>query len=682
MLSKKITKESVLTLALLLLTFSTFFMRGMYFEGEQFLYLALFGILAAAVFLLIPAKEGLNRGLDLFVIGITVVYALSLFTAVYFRSAVVEVMKYSACLLLYFVAKRLLTDRKQWLIVTLYVGGVLMSLIGLGAASGAYFISGAYDSEKNLVMSLFQYHNTSAIMLSCVFALGMSLYAKTKKLWLRLFICAGNMAALLTVVFSQSRGSWLLFPVLLILYFWILPKGSKTASPPVLGSLLSALLVLKGLGDAFANQATGLCIGYIVGSIAAAVVFGFLLEMLSKKIHLTKKSLWGLAALLVLLVVVMVLFGRFILPETIINRISEFTMESRTVTERLTFYKNAFSIFLDYPWLGIGGGGWPFVYQEYQSYWYQANSPHSFLLHLMVETGVLGIVVFLFFIITMLRLFVKLLRSDREIRLAQAPLFSAAAVIFIHSMFDIDFSFYTMTTVTWLLLAQISSLDQPKPVKAPWLRWCAAAVALVIAVGGVFGRIAWNNYYNTASYMQTDAEKAYQCASKAVAIDPPNSSYCLTKGNIAFHIAAAYAQSDPDQMYQYADIAKNAFEQGYRSNPRDRYLINELAIFYVNTGNLEQACRLIDQLTELYPLNPDTYTNIAQLYTSVAQLYQQQDDREGIKRAMSRLIKLEEEIDTVQESYQTKLWIYRPVKDAINQAKKIMGQIEQLEEKQ
>lgn len=681
-MDKKITKESVLTTALLLLTFSTFFLRGMYFEGEQFLYIALLGILGIGVFLFIPNRQGLNRGLDWFVIGMVAVYGISAVGAVYVRGAWVEVLKLTACLLLYFMAKRLFVDKKDWVLVTLYTGGVLMSLIGLGAASGAYFINGAYESEKNLVMSLFQYHNTSALMLACVFVFGMSLYAKSSKLWIRLCICAGNMVALLTVVFSQSRGTWLLFPVLLAVYFWILPKGCKTASIPTFGTFLAVLLVLKGLGDAFADQNTSLCIGYMIGAILAAVLFGYLLEKCSGRFSFSKKMLWGFIVFICVIILLVVIFGKYFLPETFINRISEFTMESRTVTERLTFYKDAFSIFKDYPWLGIGGGGWPFVYQEYQSYWYRANSPHSFLLHLMVETGVLGIAVFAFLAITLLRLFVRLLRSDRKMRFEQAPFFSAAAVIFTHSMFDIDFSFFTMTTVTWILLAFISSIDQSAPQKVSWIRWIGLAASLLISVGGMLGKIAWNSYYKTASYMQTDAEKAYKYASTAAALDPGNSSYCLTKGNIAFNIASAYAQSDQDKMYAYLDSSKEAFEKGYRSNPRDHLLINELAIFYVNTGNLERGCQLVDQLIELHPLDPDAYSNVAQLYTSVAQLYQQANDRDGIKKAMNRILRLEEEINAEEQAHNTKLWVYSPVTRAIEQAKEIMKQIEELEETQ
>lgn len=681
-MEKKITKVSVLTILFLLLTFSTFFLGGMYFEGEQFVYLTLLGILGIAVFILIPAKQGIRRGLDWFVIGMPVVYAISLFGAIYFRNAMVEVIKYTGCLIVYFITKRLLADKKNWFMITVYIGGVLMSFIGLGAASGAYFISGAYENEKNLVMSLFQYHNTSALMLACVFLFGMSLYAKTNRLWLKLCICAGNMIALLTVVFSQSRGTWLLFPVMLVIYFWILPKGTRTASIPVLGTVVSALAVLKGLGNAFAQQNTPVCIGYMLASMIAAVLLGFFLEKLSGKVSFTKKTRIVFGAVILLFIVVFALFGRYLLPETIITRITEFNLESRTVTERFTFYKDAFSIFKNYPWIGIGGGGWPFIYGEYQSYHYTSNSPHSFLLHLMVETGIFGIAVFFLLVIVMIRLLIKLIKSAHAVRMEQAPLFTAAAVIFVHSMFDIDFSFYTVTTITWILLGLISEIEQPVQPKIHWLRWGGVVVSILVAISGILGKVAWDHYYKTADFMQLDANKAYQYASVAAALDPGNSMYCLTKGNIAFHLAASYSQSDQSKMREYADQAREAFERGYRSNPRDHMLIRELAVFYVNVGEFDKGCQLIEQLIQLQPLYWDSYLRVAEVYTSVAQIYQQNNDREGIKKAMGRLTTLWDEADAIGEEKGFHFELNKATKDAVLQAIRIMEQIEELEEKQ
>ncbi len=680
-MEQKITKESVLAGLLLLLVMLSFFWRGMYFEGDQFLYLILLGVLGAAAFLWIPSSRGIYGGLDWFVIAITAVSFLSAIRAVYFRSAVLEGMKYAGCLTIYFLAKRLLSDKRDWVLAALYLAGVIMSAVGLGAAAGVYEITGSYDVKKNLVTSLFQYHNTSALMMACTFLFGMKLYGKTKRRLLRFGIYAGNMIAFLTVVFSQSRGTWLLFPAMLALYVWLMPRGEKTRWLPLVGCLIGVLPFLKLIGDALAERSAGMAVLWMICSLLLAVTLCAGIERIPS-FTLKKKNIWILLAVLLAFFLLFGIFAQALLPESILNRISTFTKDSRTVTERLTFYKDTFTIFKTAPVMGHGGGSWPFLYPAYQSYWYRSNSPHSFLLSLMVESGVLGIAVFLLLTGIMLLLLRKLLRAEPGLRSEFAVFFTAAAVIFLHSMFDIDMAFYTVTTVTWLILAMLSPLEGEGTVKCGWLRWAAAVGCLLLVCGGIVGKMAWNQYYKTASYLNSDAEKAYESASGAVGLDPKNSAYCLTKGNIAFHIATGLAQSDPDRMYVYADEAREAFEQGYQSNPRDHMLVSEMATFYVNVGEFDLACQRADELTKLRPLDPETYMTIAQVYTSVAQQYQKEDNRDGIKQAMSRLISLEDEIAAVEKEHHVKLWIYTPTNDAIAQAKKIMEQIEQLEEKQ
>ncbi|MBE7042749.1 MAG: hypothetical protein E7399_04550 [Ruminococcaceae bacterium] len=678
-MEKKISKESILAILFLILTFATFFMKGMFFEGEQFLYMGLLGIFSAIVFLLIPSKQPFGNSMDWFVLGIVIVYGITLFTAIYFRNAAMELLKYVSCFLVYLIAKRLLTDKKTWLLTAVYLGGVIMSFIGLGAASGAYFISGAYDSTKNLVMSLFQYHNTSALVLACVFLFGLSLYQKTKKLWMKLLLCAGNMIALLTVVFSESRGTWLLFPIMLFLYFWFLPKGQRHISVPLLGTILSVGIFMRGTGNALASQNTAICIIYMLASVLVAVLLGFLFETFLSKIRSCKAMGIWVFVVVIILAVLFLLFGKYILPQSIFHRLTTFNFESRTVTERLTFYRDAFSVFKEYPIFGIGGGGWPYIYGAYQSYRYLANSPHSFLLHLMVEAGFLGVLVFLYFIITLIRYMIKLLKSKSDARIETAPFLVAVISIFLHSMIDIDFSYFTVTTLTWILLAMLSGFEPSKLPNVSWLKWLGLIVSILIAVCGVLGKVAWNNYYKTAEFMQTDANQAYKCVSKAVSIDPSNSMYSITKGNIAFHLAAA--NTDQYKLKMYADEARNTLEHAYQNNPNDHLLVNQLATFYVNISEFEKGCELIDRLLNIQPLNKESYLQVARIYETVGQICQKNGDMDGVKKAMGRLATLWDEQKAICEEKGWSFEMDRATKDSVLQAIRIMDQFKALEEK-
>lgn len=678
-MEKKFTKEFIMTVLFLVLTFSTFFMKGMFFEGEQFLYLALLGILSAIIFFFIPMKQKLGKSLDFFVIGIVVVYIIASFTALYLRNSVLEVIKYSGCLLVYFISKELLAKNKTLVLSVLYFSGVLMSLIGLGAASELYYISGSYDTNKNLVMSLFQYHNTSALLLSVVFIFGLSLYQKTERLWIKLCLHAGNMIALLTVLFSESRGTWLIFPFALFLYFLLLPKGKRAVSLPLFGTFLSAGIIMRGMGTALADRNTVFCIIFIIVSVLLALLFGFILEKLLPKINFNKKTGIIIAAIVMVALIILILFGKYVLPQSIYHRVSTFNMQSRTVTERLTFYKNAFSIFKDYPILGIGGGGWPYLYGQYQSYRYLANSPHSFLLSLMVECGFLGILIFVYLILALLILLKKLFRSDSEQKEKFAPYYVAVVFIFLHSMIDIDFSYYTIGTMTWLMLGILSDIEVSKQSNNKLIKWGFILISVVIAICGFTGKTAWNRYYKTAEYMASDPKTAYSHASKAVSLDPGNSMYAITKGNIEFHLAAA--QKDETNLRYYADLAKATFEKAYQNNPGDHILTKELSTFYVNTGRFDDACKMSENLLKLQPLDKNSYLHVAEIYTTAAQIYQKNGDIPGIKKTMGRLATLWDEQKEICAKKNWSFEMNRATKDAILQAIRIMEQIDALEEK-
>lgn len=681
-MEKRCSKESVFTILFLILTCLTFFFRGMFFEGEQFLYLGLFGLLGAVFFFTVPVKMTVNRGLDWFVIGMVVVYGITSFHALYLRNALVELMKYVACLLAYWIAKACFSNRKTWLLSAVYAAGVLMSLVGLGAASGLYFVEGAYDSTKNLVMSLFQYHNTSALVMSVVFLFGMSLYTKMEKLSWKLLLSVGNMIALLTVVFSESRGTWLLFPIMLCFYYFFLPKEGRWDSLPLCGTLVAAVVVMRGVGNALAQQNTAVCLLLMFLSLLISAFLCLVSEtFLVKKIVWNKKQKMGILAGLVIVLVLFVMFGKYLLPQSIWHRITTFRLESKTVTERLTFYKDSFAVFKDYPWLGIGGGGWSYVYGAYQSYRYLSNSPHSFLLHLMVETGVLGILVFAYLVFTLIRLMRKLRKAETEVRQGFAPVFAAIVIIFLHSMIDIDFSFFTVTVFFWMLLGIVATLDQPKTTDSKkWKTFVCAVLSLLVAAGGTVGKVAWDSYYKTADYMQTDPMQAYHFASEAVLLDSFNSMYSITKGNIAFHLASV--QEDETQLRLYAKISGDTLENAYRHNPNDHLLVHQLATFYINTGELKKGCAMIDHLLELQPLEKDTYWKIAIIYETAGQIYQQNGDMDGVKETMGRLANL---WDEQKQICQEKGWSFemnKATKDSVLQAIRIMEQIEALEEKQ
>lgn len=65
----------------------------------------------------------------------------------------------------------------------------------------------------------------------------------------------------------------------------------------------------------------------------------------------------------------------------------------------MTFYKDAVKVLKDYPIIGAGGGAWASIFEKYQNNPYSSRQAHSFVMQYLVETGLLGFIIFVAFLI-------------------------------------------------------------------------------------------------------------------------------------------------------------------------------------------------------------------------------------------------------------------------------------------
>ncbi|MFC5530863.1 O-antigen ligase family protein [Cohnella yongneupensis] len=110
----------------------------------------------------------------------------------------------------------------------------------------------------------------------------------------------------------------------------------------------------------------------------------------------------------------------------------------QTAASRWLFYKDAWGMFLDRPWLGFGGDSWREMLGLYQSEPYVGNEVHSGYLSLILDTGIVGLALML----VMFGFGVRTLW--RKEKAAIAP----AALLLVHALIDFDWSY----AFVWLLL--------------------------------------------------------------------------------------------------------------------------------------------------------------------------------------------------------------------------------------
>lgn len=629
----RLNKRDIFAYILLLLGFVTFFMRGMYFELEQFYFMAALSVLFI-VYSFVFKKSFVPKSLlDYFVIAAVVVYLIACIQAVYIRSALMEVLRYFICYLTYILVKDLLAEKKIHFMAVSYLAGIMMTILTVGVAADSWFFSGYYNELEHILTSTFQYHNTSAVFLTCAFVFGVFLYAHFQKRAVRLAIAGGNGLLLLGIAFSQSRGTWLLLPLALAVFYLFLPKGTRKESLPVLlGSLLSLFVILQGFGSALTAGNGLLCWIWTIVGVLVSVLLTVLFSKIIGMIRINKKIITVILSIVLLVIVMVVIFANQLLPQTLLDRISGISLESKSVTERFAFYQDSYKVFKEYPITGTGGGGWPFVYRQYQSYHYLANNPHSLLLQFVVDTGILGLLLFLFLLVSVLVTCVRLLRH--KVEPLYAPLVAALFMILAHGLFDFDFAYMTIMVFAWSLLALLAP-QKDMSEKLAVVRWGHIVLAFTLAFVSICGAVAWKSYYSITKYNQSNPDKAYACSQRAVQFDPLNVMYRITYGDYRYNRALAL-KNEEQKTYELYKVKEN-LDFAYRINPRDQLLIDFISLFYASVGYPEQGIQMAETLPDLIPLSAKSYDRCILVYNTAAQAYQVRGDLAKVKETLQKI---------------------------------------------
>jgi len=276
----------------------TVYFRGLYFTGEQLL----FGSVLAAGFLVFLATCWRDPALrphslaDWAAIGLVIAYVLSCMVAVNRRAALQEMLKYSWYVMAYWMISRLAQQsqirRRLAAVVALAALGV--ALLGLGAALGIVSYRGAYQGGR--ISSTIQYPNSLAAYLTAGGLLMLGLGADGGRAGAAGWGAAASLV-LLTIVFSYSRGAWLLLPGVLLLALVAAGSGRRlrmgvqlvaAAAPAVVGIPLFARFIGRGWSGVAVLVAVG-------GAAAGLALLGRAFLALTGR----QKALVGLVAALV-----------------------------------------------------------------------------------------------------------------------------------------------------------------------------------------------------------------------------------------------------------------------------------------------------------------------------------------------------------------------------------------------
>lgn len=262
--------------------------------------------------------------------------------------------------------------------------------------------------------------------------------------------------------------------------------------------------------------------------------------------------------------------------------------------QRYQYWHVALDAFAARPLAGVGAGGFEARYTLERSEAKYSAFPHSLVLRVLAETGLLGAAGLLAFLAAAL---FGLLRGVRaagdEARLVVAGTIAAGLCFLLHAQLDWleEFPVLSGPAVGFVLVAMaVRRGPSVRPV-ASRREMAAAGVIAVLALAALVPPYLALRYQERATVVwRSDAQRAYRDLERAAALNPLSGRAALTEGVIAL------------QRREYGR-ARAAFE---RAVERDAGWLGhfELALTLAARGDREPARRQLDRAAALNPREP------------------------------------------------------------------------------
>ncbi len=222
----------ILFLFCILIFYPPFF-RGLFFQKELLVtHIFTFFILTVWLYIKIKSDNPVFQSVpDLLALGIVFLYFISIFYSVNTRLAIVEFMKYANYFAIYLLARDLSrgNEKNRNIISNVFLfSGAIVAIIGIGSAIGTFNYKGAFVGNR--INSTLQYPNALAAYLCALLILSLGYLENSTSIKGKYVYGALANLILFTFIPTFSRGMWLMAPIILIIYFILIPNSKKLES--------------------------------------------------------------------------------------------------------------------------------------------------------------------------------------------------------------------------------------------------------------------------------------------------------------------------------------------------------------------------------------------------------------------------------------------------------------------
>jgi tetratricopeptide (TPR) repeat protein len=507
----------------------------------------------------------------------------------------------------------------------------------------------------NRIYSTLQYPNTTATFLALAAFLGLALLNLSQTRLGKIIYSVGNILLVAVIVASQSRGSWALYPVVMLVFFLGMPSRYRFAT-------LFNLVLAWGVGlqiarvlqpSMLSGTGAGTLKYILIGAIVVIVgqwVYDLVINWLdSREVRDSTRRLLGAGVIVYALIVALVYIvytaqavpsvAAQFAPTNALQRAGTINNQDVSFTSRLDFNKAAVQMALDYPINGLGGEGWNALYHRYPPYLVFTSETHNYPAKVLVETGITGLAVLLVIWMGWLRSIYRLWRT----RIADVSWLlilaggAAAINLGIHSIYDFDLSMGAMGILLWCLWGTIRGAAElyfpaERALSPAWRKLLALTLAgslgAVILGGSAASLYAAGLKGAEGAKAMTERNwvEAERKLLKATKLDPFSASYAADLAQV--YTIKGMASNDKEQIA----LAEQYTRQAVAMEPYNYPIRQRLLTVSLLSGRVEQAVESAESLVAHNPLDVHNFEILGKLYIAAGRYLHESGQKDQAKQ--------------------------------------------------
>ncbi len=270
-----------------------------------------------------------------------------------------------------------------------------------------------------------------------------------------------------------------------------------------------------------------------------------------------------------------------LLPGFIANRMQGLFANQNAI-QRLVFFEDGMKLFARSPVIGLGLGAFSNAVRSVQTFYYETKYVHNHYIQALVDTGIVGLLLFLAVLAVSAAAVWRGRRADRPL----APALGAALVFMAcHGAVEVVFSHFSYLPVAFGVFAVVNLScgdDLPRPAWAERKMVRNGVLLGISALLAIFGVLLNNNIRAQNLASQTEALSDLE---KAARLDPFEKADHM----LSYVMRSALSEQDEAVRQKAAEYAARLGQLNSNTIPI------HLAEYYFHLGDTEQGFAMVEK---------------------------------------------------------------------------------------